>query len=135
MFVTLGSRTSPPTTIVICAVALLATLLRGRLVVAQALFPVRIVMIALVMALQTVGSVVLGTRRRVRVLHDCELRAGQVVLTGTGILVVLLLSIDAPRVVESGSLLLVQWLGRCSGSRCIWVFVYAGDGALTARAC
>ena len=57
---------------------LLATLLWRRFVVADALFPVGVVVVAFVVALQVL--VVLGAGSRVRVFHDGELGAGQVVV-------------------------------------------------------
>jgi hypothetical protein len=73
----------PAATVVVDSTALLATLFRGGLVVASALLPVRIVVVAVVVTLQAVGSVALGTGRSVWVFHDGELRTSQVVVART----------------------------------------------------
>jgi hypothetical protein len=91
----------PATSVVVDSATLLATLFRGGFVVACALLPVRIVVVAVVVTLQAVGSVALGTGRSVWVFHDGELRTSQVVVARTRVLAVLLwVTVGAPRVAE-----------------------------------
>jgi hypothetical protein len=91
----------PATSVVVDSATLLATLFRGGFVVACALLPVRIVVVALVVTLQAVRSVALGTGRSVRVFHDGELGACQVVVARAGMLAVLLLAtVSTPWVAE-----------------------------------
>lgn len=120
----------PATTISIRSAALLATLLGRRLVVAHALLLVcRFVVIALVVALQAMRATFVGTRSRVRVFHNRELGARQIVQAQAGVRAMLLLAAAAPRIVERHVLRVLARLGRSAGS----VFLYAAHGALAAR--
>jgi hypothetical protein len=122
-----NSRKSPAT--------LLAALFRRRFVVAQALLPVGIVVVALVVTLQAVGTVVLvGTGRRVGILHDGVLRAREVVQAGAGVLAVLMLAISTPWVVERHTLWARLRLRRRTVGAVERVVVNAGDRALAAGA-
>jgi hypothetical protein len=98
----LRGKWSPAASIVVdSSAALLATLLGGRFVVACALLPVRVVVIAVVVTLQAVGSVALGTGCSVRVLHDGKLRAGQIIVARARVLTILLLApVGTPWIVE-----------------------------------
>ena len=123
----------PAAAVVLDGAALLATLFRGGFVVAGALLPVGVVVVALVVALEAVRSVALGTGRRVRVFHDGELLAGQVVVARARMLAVLLLTtVGAPRVAERQVLGTLVRLRGSARSRSEWVVLDAGNRTLAA---
>lgn len=123
----------PAATIVLDGAALLATLFRGCFVVAGALLPVRVVMVALVVALQAVRSVALGAGSGVRVFHDGKLLASQVVMARARMLAVLLLTtVGTPRVAECNILRTLVRLRGNARSRPEWVVLDAGDRTLAA---
>jgi hypothetical protein len=131
-----GKRSPPASIVVDSGATLLATLLRGRFVVTCALFPIRIVVVAFVVTLQAVGTIALGTWCSIRILHDGEFRAGQVVMAGAGVLTILLLAaVGTPWVTECDILWTLVWLRGSARSRHERVVSNAGDRTLTARAC